>query len=210
MQLGDGVLGDIWPPEQRGKAISIYSLAPLLGPALGPIAGGFITQNTTWRWSFHSTSIVDGIVCFLGIFLLQETYGPYLLRKRAEKRRKETGNQALYSASERPEKTLGALLKTSLSRPLILLSTQVIIQVLSIYMAFIYGVSYLVLSTFPTLWSAVYHENLGIGSLNYISVALGFLLGTQIGAPLNDKVRLDRADIRSNRPFIDWPSAIDL
>ena len=69
-------------------------------------------------------------------------------------------------------------------------------------MAFIYGISYLVLSTFPTLWSAVYHENLGIGSLNYISVALGFLLGTQIGAPLNDKVRLDRVNVGSDHPLI--------
>ena len=140
MRLGDGVLGDIWPPEQRGKAISIYSFAPLLGPALGPIDGGFINQSTTWRWSFYSTSIVDGIVGFLGIFLLQETYAPYLLHKRAERLRKETGDSALYSASERPEKTLGALLGISLTRP-IKLSTQVIIQALSMYMAFLYDLT---------------------------------------------------------------------
>lgn len=30
--------------------MSIYTLAPLAGPALGPIAGGFITENTSWRW----------------------------------------------------------------------------------------------------------------------------------------------------------------
>ncbi|CBX94957.1 hypothetical protein LEMA_P113720.1 [Plenodomus lingam JN3] len=44
-----GLLSDCFHTEQRGLAISIYSLAPLLRPAIGPIAGGFIAQNTTWR-----------------------------------------------------------------------------------------------------------------------------------------------------------------
>ncbi len=35
LAIGGGVLSDAWFPEQRGKAISIYSLAPLLGPAIG-------------------------------------------------------------------------------------------------------------------------------------------------------------------------------
>lgn len=35
LAIGGGLLSDAWLPEQRGKAISIYSLAPLLGPAIG-------------------------------------------------------------------------------------------------------------------------------------------------------------------------------
>ena len=49
LALGGGVLSDLFTAEERGRAISIYSLAPLLGPAVGPIAGGFITERTTWR-----------------------------------------------------------------------------------------------------------------------------------------------------------------
>lgn len=47
LALGGGVLSDAWSADERGAAISIYSLAPLLGPAIGPIAGGFITEKTT-------------------------------------------------------------------------------------------------------------------------------------------------------------------
>ncbi len=53
--IGGGVLGDCWRPEDRGKAVSLYSLAPLLGPAIGPLAGGFITEFSTWRWAFYAT-----------------------------------------------------------------------------------------------------------------------------------------------------------
>jgi len=40
-KVGGGVLGDMWRPEERGKAIAIYSLAPLLGPVIGPVCGGW-------------------------------------------------------------------------------------------------------------------------------------------------------------------------
>lgn len=44
-------------------------------------------------------------------------------------------------------------------------------------MAFLYGVLYLVLSTFPGLWTNVYHESVGIGGLNYIALGGGFTIG---------------------------------
>jgi multidrug resistance protein len=71
LAIGGAVLGDCFNPEQRGRAISIYSLAPLLGPAIGPIAGGYITQNTTWRWIFWATTILDVLIQISGLFFLQ-------------------------------------------------------------------------------------------------------------------------------------------
>ncbi|OOF99256.1 hypothetical protein ASPCADRAFT_163364 [Aspergillus carbonarius ITEM 5010] len=188
--LGDGVLADIWPAEQRGMAVAIYSLAPLFGPAIGPIAGGFITQYTTWRWSFYVMSIVSGLVGILGIFFLTETYEPYILKVKAQKLRKQTGNLAFYTDFEKAQPSTKELWKISIERPFILLGTQIIIQALGLYMAFLYGLMYLMLATFPALWQDVYGESVSIGSLNYISIGIGLLLGTQIGARLNDRVFL--------------------
>ncbi|OJA21346.1 hypothetical protein AZE42_12762, partial [Rhizopogon vesiculosus] len=58
MSIGGGVLGDCWRPDERGKAVAIFSLAPLLGPVIGPITGAWIAERSTWRWVFWSTSIV--------------------------------------------------------------------------------------------------------------------------------------------------------
>ena len=55
-------------------------------------------------------------------------------------------------------------------------------------MAYVYGLIYLVLSTFPRVWEDQYHETIGIEGLNYISVGLGFFLGAQICAPLSDRI----------------------
>ncbi|GAB7351888.1 hypothetical protein MBLNU459_g2433t1 [Dothideomycetes sp. NU459] len=186
LAIGGGLLSDCWKAEERGRAISIYSLAPLLGPAVGPIAGGFITENTTWRWVFWSTCIATFFIQLSGIFFLQETYVPELLKRKKNKLIKETGNKDLHTEYDDPNRTFRVHLKTALVRPFRLISTQPIVQVLALYMAYVYGLMYLVLSTFPGLWTNVYHESIGIGGLNYISLGLGFFLGTQIGAPVND------------------------
>ncbi|EON66201.1 hypothetical protein W97_05594 [Coniosporium apollinis CBS 100218] len=188
LAIGGGVLSDCWRPEERGKSISIYSLAPLLGPAIGPIAGGFITENTTWRWAFWAVSIADAVIQVAGIFFLQETYAPKLLKNKADKLRKETGNTALHTEFESPDKTLSKVIRTSLVRPFKLLGTQPIVQVLALYMAYLYGLMYLVLSTFPSLWTGQYGQSIAMGGLNYISLGLGFFLGTQICAPINDRI----------------------
>lgn len=60
--IGGGTIVDLYPPETRGLAMSIYFFSGMLGPPLGPIAGGFISQYLSWRWIFGITaSIVCGI-----------------------------------------------------------------------------------------------------------------------------------------------------
>lgn len=184
------MLGDCFRPEERGRAIAIFALAPLLGPSVGPIAGGFIAENTTWRWVFYATSIATVAIQFIGLFLLKETYGPRLLKKKAERMRRETGDMSYQTKEEKENKTLSASLSSSLVRPFRLLATQPIVQVLSLYMAYIYGLMYLMLGTFPLLWTSPehYNESTGIGGLNYISLGLGSLLGSQLCAFLNDRI----------------------
>ncbi|KAF2648685.1 MFS general substrate transporter [Lophiostoma macrostomum CBS 122681] len=186
LAVGGGLLSDVFHAEQRGRAISFYSLAPLLGPAIGPIAGGFIAQNTTWRWCFYSTTIFTAVVQVFGLFFLQETYAPKLLSIKRDKLRKETGNAELHTQYDTPDRTLFKTMSTALQRPFILLATQPVVITLACYMAYLYGLMYLMLSTFPMLFTERYHQTQGLGALNFISMGVGFFLGTQISAPIND------------------------
>ncbi|KAK8080621.1 hypothetical protein PG997_008439 [Apiospora hydei] len=193
LAIGGGVLADLFTAEQRGKAMSIYSLMPLLGPAIGPIAGAFITENTTWRWSFWATTIADAVIQLLGLVFLRETYAPVLLKRKRQRLVKETGNTELHTPYDDPDRTVARTLRTAVARPFRLLATQVIIQVLALYMMYLYGLMYIVLVSFPSLFSGPvseggYGESLGIGGLNYISLGLGFFLGAQVCAPLQDRI----------------------
>src|ERR1700712_4137717 len=55
-------------------------------------------------------------------------------------------------------------------------------------MAYLYGMLYLMLSSFPSLWKNVYHESVGIGSLNYIALGIGLGGAVQTTAPLQDRI----------------------
>ncbi|RKU46752.1 hypothetical protein DL546_004383 [Coniochaeta pulveracea] len=187
LAIGGGVLGDLFTAEQRGRAMSLYSLMPLMGPAIGPIAGAFVTQRTTWRWIFYATTIADAVIQVAGLFWLQETYAPVLLQRRRDRLIKETGNTALHTEFD-SDITFAKKLGTAMSRPFKLLGTQIIVQVLATYLMFLYGQLYLQLSTFPKLWQTRYHESIEIGGLNYISLGIGLFLGAQVCAPLQDRI----------------------
>ncbi|KAI0101659.1 major facilitator superfamily domain-containing protein [Nemania sp. FL0031] len=192
LAIGGGVLSDLFNAEDRGKALSIYSLAPLLGPAIGPIAGAFIAQNTTWRWAFYATTIADAVIQGAGVFFLKETYAPVLLIWKKQRLMKETGNADLHTPYDNPERTVGKMLRTALVRPFRMITTQLIVQAIALYMLYVYGLIYIVLTSFPTLFSGPeptgYGEALGIGGLNYISLGLGFFVGAQVCAPLQDRI----------------------
>jgi multidrug resistance protein len=56
--IGSGTIADLMPREKRGKAVSIWSVGTILGPMVGPIIGGYVTEVAGWRWMFWVISIV--------------------------------------------------------------------------------------------------------------------------------------------------------
>lgn len=48
-----GILLDAFPPEKQGAAQSLFGIAALLAPVVGPTLGGYITDNYGWRWIFY-------------------------------------------------------------------------------------------------------------------------------------------------------------
>ncbi|KAI0673328.1 MFS polyamine transporter [Trametes maxima] len=195
LACGGAVLSDMWSPEERGQAIAIYSLAPLLGPAIGPVAGGWIAERSTWRWVFWSTSIAAGIVAIIGFLALPETSASALLRRKAKAIRAKMDVEKgpvkeVRTIFEKPGHTRSykEFIFVSLFRPFILFAEEPIIQLVSLYLAFIYGVIYLVITTVPAVFAKIYHEQPGIIGLHYISMGLGLFVASQVNARMLDKV----------------------
>jgi len=69
MPLSQAVLLDIYPPEGRAKAITIWSIGTMIGPIFGPVVGGWLTESFNWRWIFY-INVPIGIVCTAGLWLL--------------------------------------------------------------------------------------------------------------------------------------------
>ncbi len=59
------ILADTFEPAQLGQAFALYGFAVVLAPAIGPLVGGWITDNFSWRWIFF----INVPVAFLSVFL---------------------------------------------------------------------------------------------------------------------------------------------
>jgi len=66
---------DIYPVAQRAQAMAIFAVGILMGPAMGPVIGGFLTDAFNWRLVFYVTS-VPGSLALLGLALFMPTAPP--------------------------------------------------------------------------------------------------------------------------------------
>ena len=205
------MVADCFHAEDIGRGSAFYGLAPRLGPSLGPLVGGFIVQNLGWRWGFWITSMLAGALLVFGFVFIRETRPSILLKKKAQRMQKETGNQSLRTKEWPREISDWEFLRQGLKRPLVFLGTHHIVQYLALYQFFVAGTLYLILSTYHSLFTNVYHESIQISGLNYISIALGLVLGNQLCSRVSDKVydylrhhpklpSLDESDPNAGRP----------
>ena len=60
--LSQAVLLESFKPEERGRAMGFWGLGIVVAPILGPVVGGWLTENYSWRWVFYINLPVGIIV----------------------------------------------------------------------------------------------------------------------------------------------------
>ncbi|RDW57591.1 hypothetical protein BP6252_13673 [Coleophoma cylindrospora] len=173
-----GVIADLFVTRKRGLWMAIFSLAPFMGPTLGPVMGGFITITVGWRWVQGVCCIFIGVVWIVGVVVMPETYGPAVLQKRAKQLSRETG-KVYISVLEKHNGHIkpSQVFSKALQRPWVLLFTEPIVLIASTYMSIIYGTMYMFLAAFPIVYEQDRGWNAGIGGLAFIGLAVGMVLG---------------------------------
>lgn len=87
-----------------------------------------------------------------------------------------------------------SILRNALTRPFVMFAHEPIIQLLGVFMAFVYGVMYLFLTTIPSIFKGLYHESIGISGLHYLAFGIGVTATSQTGARLMDKIYIHLRD----------------
>ncbi|KAH7367026.1 polyamine transporter 3 [Plectosphaerella cucumerina] len=183
--IGSGSIADMMPIEQRGRAMSAWALGPLLGPCVGPVAGGYLIKAAGWAWTFWLTAIVGGIFIPCSFILMKETYGPTILENRVRRLRKETGNKDLRSALT-PTQPTAEKWRHAIVRPLKLLILTPIVTVMALYIAVAYGILYLMITTFSFVYRDQYGFDEGEAGLTFLPAGIGMMIGVVTFGALAD------------------------
>ena len=81
--MAQAILADTFPPSKRGLAFSIYGITAVCAPAIGPTLGGWLTDNTSWRWIFL-INLPVGLLTLALVWRLIEDPPHMVRRKRSE------------------------------------------------------------------------------------------------------------------------------
>ena len=153
-----GLYADIYnDPVSRGRAFALFmsvsylfsALKPTwthlivpkcttLGPIAAPIISGFVSA-LGWRWTFWVELIIAAI-SLLAILFLPETYGPTILRRRAERIRKDTGNTQIFAPIELETKGAHQMITVILFRPLRMFLFEPIVLFSCLYLSYAYAI----------------------------------------------------------------------
>ncbi|KAI9742318.1 MAG: hypothetical protein M1835_003076, partial [Candelina submexicana] len=175
--IGGGTISDFMHEGQRGKAMAIFVMGPVLGPSVSPVIGGFLAEAAGWRWDMWLLAILLGTLTILVFVFLMETYTPELLRRKAKRLRVQTGDLR-WTPKIKVDLPPGQLLLRAVTRPTKLLLFSPIVLALALFMAVVYSYLYILFTTFPTVFQTIYGFSIGTVGLVYLGLGIGLTFAT--------------------------------
>ena len=150
------IICDVWEGDTgRTIPMSLFVTAYLVGSTVGPVIGAAIFQHLSWRWIGYIQLIFNGAFFPLYFFVIQETRGPVILRKRAQRIRAETGEKA-FTREEMHDIPLLQVLVTSIKRPMYMLCTEYVVFSFTLWSAFSVGTVYLFTQSVEQVFAGLY------------------------------------------------------
>ncbi len=67
------IILDVFPPEKRAQGFALTAVATILAPVLGPVVGGYLTDEYSWHWIFLINVPIGTLTCFGIMSLVQKT-----------------------------------------------------------------------------------------------------------------------------------------
>ena len=158
---------------------------------LGTVIGGFLAASNGWRWTFWLLAILGGAIEAATLILMRETSPKILLERKAARLRVSTGN-AQFRSKLAHKLTPQQVLAQALIRPTMLLIRSPVVLVLSLYASLVFGVIYLLFTTFDGVFQGQYGISASISRLVYLGLGIALVLGVVIFGSLNPRIQAAR------------------
>ncbi|KAG7896533.1 hypothetical protein KL905_004515 [Ogataea polymorpha] len=168
-----GSISDLFPTETRGKAIAYFAAAPYGGPVIGPLVAGFITRYSGRLELIFWVNFAFSGFMWIVASLIPETYAPVILKRRAKRLRKETGNPKIMTEQEAVGMSLKELIQTCLYRPLMFALTEPVLDLMCFYVCLIYSLLYAFFFAYPAVFGKLYNYGDDLIGMMLIPILIG-------------------------------------
>ncbi|KAI0006690.1 MFS general substrate transporter, partial [Xylariaceae sp. FL0662B] len=177
-----GIIVDLWDIRKRALATIAWSMTIIAGPTFGPIIGSFTVKNTNlgWLWTMWLTLIISAFSFVLVLPTVGETWEPIILQRKAARLRVETKNWALHSKHGEIPIELSVLVRKYGLKPLQMLMYEPILDAITLYNCFVYGIIYLTFEAYPYAFGTVRKWESGVSSLPFLSLLVGYIIASII------------------------------
>lgn len=176
LSVAGGTVGDVFSRHEIQTPMVLVSSAPFVGPSLGPVIGGFINYYAHWRWTYYFVIIWSTALWIAIVVLTPETYHPVILREKARKLRRETGDDRFKAPIEKSTRSKRRVIAHSLLRPLQFILLEPMCLCLNIYSAILLGILYLFFGSFPLVFRKNHGMNLWQVGLTFLGIIVGMLV----------------------------------
>lgn len=199
LSLAGGTIADIWSIEERGMAIAYFAAAPYCGPVLGPIVTGWINVGSGRLDLFFWVNLAFSGAIMVLIGLVPETYAPVILKRRAARLRKESGNPNIITEMEKTKPSFREIARTSLIRPITMIMTEPVLDLMCMYIVLIYSMLYAFFFAYPVIFGDLYGYNDGQIGLMFIPILIGAAFALAVTPAIENRFRQTCA-VRSPTP----------
>ncbi|GAA5830956.1 hypothetical protein JCM5353_004453 [Sporobolomyces roseus] len=179
---GGAALCDLYDSLHIPYALGVWAMAAVCGPILSPTIGSFASENLGWKWPVYELMMASGFSFVFSFLFLPETYAPTILRNRAVRLRKLTGNEKLKTREEldlQDEPSLFSTIYTTIGRAFALCADPIVLFC-NIYLGFVYALFYLWFEAFPIVFTDKHGFSPGVSGLPflafYVTGAISFLV----------------------------------
>lgn len=138
---------------------------------------------------------------------MRETYAPVLLSRIVKKMRAESGDQSLQPKGETNEKPMTLLLRATV-RPTKILFCSPIVLALSLFNALVFGMIFLLFTTFPTVFQLQYGFGTRVSGLSYLGLGIGMLIALFCFRILSDRILKRMKGVDAPKPEYRLPLMI--
>ncbi|PVI05754.1 MFS general substrate transporter [Periconia macrospinosa] len=187
--LNPAIIGDMFESEERGSAMSLIMLAPLIGGAIGPAIGGTIAQTLGWRWILFIAAAIATCCEVLFLTCFRETYSTSILKKRARKLSREVdGFEPIIK--EKDSQSSFKRLCHAITRPFAVVFGSSVLMLLSVFASISFSYFYVMSISLPVILTDIYKFTPAQTGTAFMSFSVGSLLGVILCNITLDKISI--------------------